>query len=60
MNLKKLVQAIFTLYSLKKLNWNYGSTVLSYFFLNLEGESDENENSDFEILLHFEAAIVAE
>ena len=45
---------------LKKLNWNYGSTVLSYFFLDLEEESDENENSDFEILLHFEAAIVAE
>ena len=33
---------------------------LSYFFLSLrEGESAENEDSDFEILLHFEAAIVA-
>ena len=25
-----------------------------------EGESDENDDRDFEILLHFEAAIVAE
>ena len=24
-----------------------------------QGQSDENEDSDFEILLHFEAAIVA-
>ena len=40
---------------------NYGSTVLNYFFLKLgEGESDENYDSDFEILLHFEAAIAAE
>ena len=31
------------------------------FFSNLgEGESDENDDRDFEILLHFEAAIVAE
>ena len=31
------------------------------FFLNLgEGESDENDGSDFKILLHFEAAFVAE
>ena len=39
----------------------YGSTVFSYFFLNLgEGERDENYGSYFEILLHFEEAIVAE
>lgn len=39
----------------------YESTVLTYFFLNLgEGESDENEDSDFETLLRFEEAIVAE
>ena len=25
-----------------------------------QGQSDENEDSDFKILLHFEAAIVAE
>ena len=31
------------------------------FFLNLgEAEVDENNDSDFEILLHFEAAIVVE
>ena len=42
------------------IKWNYGSTLLSYFFLNFgEGDSDENGDSDFEILLHFEAAIVA-
>ena len=46
---------------LRKINWNYGSTVLTYFFLNLgEGKSDENDDSDFEILLHFEEVIVAE
>ena len=32
-----------------------------YFFLDSgEGESDENDDSDFEILLHFEAVIAAE
>ena len=42
------------------VNWNYGSAVLSYLFLSLgEGESDENKGSDFKILLHFEAGIVA-
>ena len=46
---------------LKYVNWNYESTVLSYFFLSLgEGESDENDQSNFETLLHFEATIVAE
>ena len=31
------------------------------FFLNLgEGESDENDDSKFEIFLHFEAVIIAE
>ena len=35
------------------MNSNYGSTVG-------EGESDENGDSDFEILLYFEAAIVVE
>ena len=46
---------------LKQDNWNYGNTGFSYFFLNLgEGESDENDDSDFGILLHFEEAIVAE
>ena len=31
------------------------------FFLNLgEGESDKNDNNDFEILFYFMAAIVAE
>ena len=35
--------------------------VLAIFFLNLgEGESDENDDRDFEILLHFEETIVAE
>ena len=63
MNLKNSVQAIFTLFSnvfkIGKLKlWKTG---LSYFFLNLgEVESDENDNSDFEILFHFEEAIVAE
>ena len=46
---------------LKELNWNYGSTILSYFILIFgEGDSDENDDSVFEILLHFEAAIAAE
>ena len=63
MNLKNSVQAIFTLFSnvfkIGKLKlWKTG---LSYFFLNLgEAESDENDNRDFEILFHFEEAIVAE
>ena len=63
MNLKNSVQAIFTLFSnvfkIGKLKlWKTG---FSYFFLNLgEVESDENDNSDFEILFHFEEAIVAE
>ena len=54
--------AIFKLYSmlLKQVNWNYGSAALSYFFLALKEESDENDESDFKILLHFEAAIVVE
>ena len=38
---------------------NFGS--LSFFFLSFgEGESDENDDSNFEILLHFYADIVAE
>ena len=42
---------------LKQVDWNYGSTILRYLFLNLEpGESDENDCSDFEILLHPEGA----
>ena len=41
-------------------DWNHGSVVLSYFFLNLEGESDDKTDSGFEILLQFEAAIVVE
>ena len=42
-------------------NWNYGSTVISYFFVNLgEWETVENDDSDFEIFFHFEAAIVTE
>ena len=46
---------------LKQVNRNNGSTVLTYIFLNLgERESDENDDSNFEILLHFEEAIVAE
>ena len=41
--------------------WNYGRIVLSYFFLNLgEGESGDNGDSDFEILLYFEVAIVVD
>ena len=41
--------------------WNYGNAGFSYFCLNLgEGENDKNDDSDFEILLHFEEAIVAE
>ena len=46
----------------RQVQWNYESAVLSlsYFFLSLgEGEIDENEDSNFEIVLHFEAAIVA-
>ena len=40
--------------------WKYTS-LLSSLFLNFgEGESDENGDSDFEVLLHIEAAIVAE
>ena len=36
----------------------YAVTLLSYFFLNLgEGQSDENDDNNFEILLHFEVAI---
>ena len=35
--------------------------VLAIFFLNLEErESDENDDSDFEILLHFEETSLAE
>ena len=30
--------------SLKKMNLNYGSTVLKYFFLDSGGESDENND----------------
>ena len=45
---------------LKLVNWNYGNAVLSSFFLALQEESDENDDSDFKILLHFETAIVAE
>ena len=45
---------------LQQVNCNYGSTVLSYFFLALEeGGGDKNEDNDFATLLHFEAAIVA-
>ena len=37
------------------------ATVLSYLFLNLEkGENDENDDSNIEIWLNFEAAIAAE
>ena len=37
------------------------ATVHSYLFLNLkEGKSDENDDSNIETLLNFEAAIVAE
>ena len=54
MNPKKLVQVIFTLCS----NVCKISAVLIYFVLSLEeGESDENDGSDFEILLHFEILI---
>ena len=39
----------------------FAGTVLTYFFVNLgDGESDENDDSNFEILLHFEEVIVAE
>ena len=44
-----------------KINWNYGGKVLKYFFLDLgEEKTDENDDRDFEMLLHFEAATVAE
>ena len=36
-----------------------GRTFLNYLFLGLEGECDENNDSDFEILLHFKVAIVS-
>ena len=37
------------------------ATVLSYLILNLkEGESDENDDSNLEILLHLEPAIIVE
>ena len=36
------------------------ATVLSYLFLNLEeGENDENDDSNIEIWLNFDAAIAA-
>ena len=44
-----------------KCYWNYGSTVHRYFFLSIGGEEiGENDGSDFETLLHFETAFVAE
>ena len=43
------------------VNWNYGGTLLSYLFLNLEeGKRDENDDSDFKILVNFDAAIIKE
>ena len=43
----------------EKVNWNYGSADPNYFFLSLvEGTSDGNYHSDFEIFLHFEVVVV--
>lgn len=44
---------------LKQVKRNFSNTVPRYFLLALGGtESYENDNSDFEIALHFEVAIV--
>ena len=43
----------------KQVKRNFASTVPRYFLLALGGrESYENDNSDFEITLHFEVAII--
>lgn len=62
-NLKKLVQAIFTLcsYVFETGSFKSWKFFLKYFFQNLgDGESHEDDKSDFEILLDFEPAIVEE
>ena len=61
MNLKKFKQYSGYIQTfLKQVNWNYGIAVLTYLFLNLgKNENDENNDSDFKILLHFEKTIVA-
>ena len=59
MNLKQYAR--YTQMFLKQVNLNYASTVFSHFSLNLgEGECDEHDKSNFEILLFFEEAIVTE
>ena len=60
MNLKKFKQySGYIQIFLKQVNWNYGIAVLTYLFLNLgKKESDENNDSNFKILLHFEKTIV--
>ena len=60
MNLKKFKQySGYIQIFLKQVNWNYGIAVLTYLLLNLgKKESDENNDSNFKILLHFEKTIV--
>ena len=63
MNLKKLAQTIFLLCSNDFSNKLKEIMEIQFlvFFLSLEErKSDENDDSDFETLLHFAAAIVAE
>ena len=61
MDLKKLVQATFTLCSNVFKIIVILEVQLLVSFLNLgKGESNVNDDSGFEILLNFDAAIVAE
>lgn len=62
-NLRKLVQAIFTFcsYVFETGSFKLWKFFLKYFFQNLgDGESHEDDESDFEILLDFEPAIAEE
>ena len=61
-SLKKLVQqySSYDQMFLKQVNPNYGSADLRFFVLYLKGEASENDGNNFKVLLHFEAAIVAE
>ena len=53
---------MFTLCSnIFRISWLLLCKYSSVLFLNLgKGESDENDDSNFETFLHFEAAIIAE
>ena len=63
MNLKKLAQTIFLLCSnvfSNKLKEIMEIQFLVFFLSLEERKSDENDDSDFETLLHFAVAMVAE